>query len=214
MVNINDVESPEESKDKLKDIFARQRELLHKYHSIERKNGFYVPARIPVNLHDAQDQYKLKDFAWRITEELGEALEALDLGHEKEHNWEELADALHFLTEMSILCNYYPKLSLEEMFEKARKFLSSLFEDDPEYDATYCTALVVKHLGRACNCLKNKPWKQSQMLTDVEYFMRCMEDVWMSFIVLCATSGISADIMFDLYFRKSEVNKFRQRSLY
>lgn len=211
MVNINDIESPEESNNMLEEIFKRQRELMTKYHHIELKNGFYVPPRCPVDLHNAQAQYKLKDFAWRITEELGEALEALDLGHEKEHNQEELADALHFLTEFSILAGYMPKHSLEEMFGKSA--LADLF-DEVEKSPVYWTGVVVKNLARACNCLKNKPWKQSQMLTDVEYFYQCMEDTWLTFIYLCYVCGISADRMYDLYFRKSEVNKFRQRSLY
>lgn len=210
MVNINDIDSPEMSENKLEAIFSKQRELMGKYHHIERKNGFYVPSRVPVNLHDAQDQHKLKDFAWRVTEELGEALEATDLGHEKAHNWEELADALHFLTEMSILCGYQPQYSLEMLFSKVARSV----DEDLNQDPTYLTGLVVKQLARACNCLKNKPWKQTQMLTDTAHFMNCIDATWMCFILLCHCSGINAEIMYDLYFRKSEVNKFRQRSLY
>ena len=124
--------------DKLDLIFSRQRELMEKYHEIEKANGLLQTEDVPVNIHDAAGQARLKDFAWRVTEELGEAM----------------------------------------------------------------------------NTLKNKPWKQSQMLTDETHYLEEIADAFHFFIELCILSGLDAQSLFDIYFDKSAVNKFRQRSNY
>lgn len=141
-MNISDVASRlmagTKEGDMLADIFARQLELMEKYHPIEKANGLIVCEDVPVNLHDPRGQHRLKDFAWRVTEELGEAM----------------------------------------------------------------------------NCLKNKPWKQTHMETDELHYKEELADAFHFFIELCILSGIGPEELYDLYFRKSEVNKFRQRSGY
>ncbi|MDE2098833.1 MAG: hypothetical protein KGL39_16390 [Patescibacteria group bacterium] len=122
----------------LRIIFGRQRNLMAKYEGIEESNGLLQTHDIPVDLNSAKGQARLKDFAWRVTEELGEAM----------------------------------------------------------------------------NCLKNKPWKQSQMLTDIDHYLEEIADAFHFFVELCILSGIDAEKLYDLYFRKSEVNHFRQRSNY
>ena len=118
-------------------IFKRQSELMKKYSKIETDNGHYTPKGI-VDLHDRHDQQYLKDFAWRITEELGEAM----------------------------------------------------------------------------NCLKNKPWKQTEMVTDEEHFLEELIDGFHFYIELLILCGFTPETLFRTYFAKSEVNKFRQRSQY
>jgi predicted HAD superfamily Cof-like phosphohydrolase len=142
MVNINDVCLEESDQymegDMLTDIFDRQHELMEAYHPIEARNGLLLTDEVPVNLHSAIGQARLKDFAWRITEELGEAM----------------------------------------------------------------------------NCLKNKPWKQTQMETDIAHYQEELADAFHFFIELCILSGIDAIGLYNLYFRKNKVNQFRQRSKY
>jgi len=137
-MNIKDTRSIEIKGDLLVAIFARQNELLKKYQEIERKNGLLQTEDIPVDLDDAKGQQRLKDFAWRVTEELGEAM----------------------------------------------------------------------------NCLKNKPWKQTQMETDKNHYYEELADAFHFFIELCILSGIDEKKLAELYFKKSLVNKFRQRSNY
>jgi hypothetical protein len=139
-MNINDVSEKEIAidGDMLDAIFQRQRELMEKYHKIEESVGLLQTLDVPVDLHSHSGQARLKDFAWRITEELGEAM----------------------------------------------------------------------------NCLKNKPWKQSQMLTDTDHYLEEIADAFHFFIELCILSGIDAKGLCELYFKKSVVNKFRQRSQY
>ena len=219
-MNINDVKLEDlhlGPGDKLDQIFQRQFELMQKYHGIEKANGLLVCEDVPVDLHDSKGQFRLKDFAWRITEELGEALEAFEK-HPKirEHYDEEIADALHFLTEFTILAG----VTVERMDAGGRDKLDELFSHcwvapSRQYSSLYRDmGRTVGALAVACNCLKNKPWKNTQMMTDVDYFTQKVVQVWFRFAELCQRSGLNSNKMFDLYFRKSEVNKFRQRSNY
>jgi hypothetical protein len=139
-VNTEDIEvvEPEAGIDMLEAIFTRQKELMVKYHDIEEANGLLETSDVPVDIHSKEGQQRLKNFAWRVTEELGEAM----------------------------------------------------------------------------NTLKNKPWKQTHMLTDVKHYNEEISDAFHFFIELCILSGIGSKELYDLYFRKSEVNKFRQESKY
>ncbi|NIV96156.1 hypothetical protein GWN42_26045 [candidate division KSB1 bacterium] len=137
-MNVNDIEDMELEGDKLDLIFARQKELMEKYHDIEKATGLLQTEDVPVDMHSAQGQARLKDFAWRITEELGEAM----------------------------------------------------------------------------NCLKNKPWKKTQMLTDVTHYKEELADAFHFMIELMILSGMDAFELAMTYMKKSEVNKFRQRSEY
>lgn len=137
-MNVNDAEKENIIGDKLDIIFKRQRELMEKYHDIEKANGLLQTELVPVNIDNQHGQARLKDFAWRVTEELGEAM----------------------------------------------------------------------------NCLKNKPWKQTQMETDRIHYLEEIVDAFHFFIELCILSGFDADSLTEMYLSKSQVNKFRQRSNY
>lgn len=97
--------------DTLRMIFDRQRELMHKYHPIERDNGLLLTEDVPVDIHSHAGQARLKDMCWRCVEELGEAMNCLKNKAWKQtmmetdvvHYREELADAFHFFVELCIL---------------------------------------------------------------------------------------------------------------
>lgn len=72
----------------------------------------------------------------------------------------------------------------------------------------------VEELYEAMNCLKNKPWKQTEVTTDKVHFYEEIADALHFFIELCITSGLDAEDLALMYLKKSEVNKFRQRSKY
>ena len=73
---------------------------------------------------------------------------------------------------------------------------------------------TVEELSEATNCLKNKPWKQSEVMTDKEHFYEELADAFHFFIELCITAGMDAEDLALLYHKKNAVNKFRQRSKY
>lgn len=224
-MNITHAVSEEVTGDKLKAIFARQMELIEKYHDIEERNGLLQTKDCPVNLNDKKGQARIKDFAWRVTEELGEAL---DSRHDDLHFKEELIDGLHFLTELSILAGENPSTLVKESidvfeYEIIDQELSSL--DHLEvianvskfvYGNLSFDSVVVKfieNLGMMCNCLKNKPWKQSNMITDKRAFKKQLAKVWVSYVAIL-TNVLTTEEIVKVYFRKSQVNKFRQRSNY
>lgn len=226
-MNIRDFEKETIKGDRLEAIFRRQRELMEKYHKIEASNGLLQTTDVPVDLHDRFGQARIKDFAWRITEELGEALEAQRIHPDiLDHRDEEIADALHFLVEMSILSGLKPQDIVQEdpsndkleiLFKKAEEgevFSNVILVTSRNTLLYYMVGQVVESLASACNCLKNKPWKTTHMLTDIRKFISHMTDTWIRFIQLCQSCDITPDKLTELYFGKSQVNMFRQRSGY
>ena len=72
----------------------------------------------------------------------------------------------------------------------------------------------VEELFEASHTLKNSAWKQSHVLTDLDHFYEELSDAFHFFIELCLAVGLDSDSLYALYFKKSEVNKFRQESAY
>lgn len=221
------IPKPDQKEDRLSLIFKRQRELMEKYHHIEVSNGFIKEATPigAVDLNDRHGQARLKDFAWRFTEELCEATEAHREHKELvNHFYEELSDAYHFLTELLILSDMdedmlYNSISgpLNELVKGCR--LESLFRQccrlhHSERYIPESFYRVVEAMGISMNCLKNKPWKQTHMLTDKSYYYECLSKTYAMFIHLCKDAGLDAEGLYTIYYKKSEVNKFRQRSNY
>jgi len=214
-MNVNDATAPEPTGDRLEMIFDRQRELSKKYSEIEGKAGIgrgILPATFHID--DPKCQYFLKDLAWRVTEELAEAIESMA---DPVHCKEEVADAWHFLVELVIEIGLGPADVVDDNLGKDRLDIIIPGKNtglDSETVVMFSAWKVVETLGLAMNCLKNKPWKQSHVSTDVDKF----EDLVVQSVgrlgLLSWTVGMSADAVFELYFKKSEVNRFRQRSEY
>lgn len=217
-MNINHATVEEVTGDKLQAIFTRQKSLMDKYHDIELRSGLLQTEDCPVNLDDKRGQARIKDFSWRVTEELGEALDAKAT---KDHYQEELIDGLHFLTELTILAGkdyhnilpegtaLYHNDRLEDLVENAKECISRNGDN-----LNYWVSKFIENLGMMCNCLKNKPWKQSMMKTDQNAFYGRLAEVWVIYITLLVVSGMDADSIAITYLKKSQVNQFRQRSNY
>lgn len=210
-MNITHAKKEKTNKESLRAIFDRQKELMEKYHDIEFKSGLMQTEDCPVNLDDKRGQARIKDFSWRITEEIGEALDAIENESGESallHFHEELVDGLHFLTEMTILTGY----DLPEYTT-----LKDLIEEGSYRDCYTLNDLVSDHvmyLGMMCNCLKNKPWKQSMMRTNKENFYKHLKLVWSNYVAILTSQDLTEEEITDLYLRKSQVNQFRQRSNY
>lgn len=138
-MNVNDFQNKApEDQDLLKMIFERQATLMEKYHLVESKNLGYECPEGQLDLHDGKHQQRLKDFAWRITEELGEAM----------------------------------------------------------------------------NCLKQKPWKNTHMMTDEVHYREELVDAVHFMVELLIHSGFTAESLAAMYMNKNDVNLFRIRSNY
>lgn len=218
-MNINHAVEEKIEGDLLKAIFDRQRSLMGKYHDIELRSGLLQTEDCPVNLDDKRGQARIKDFSWRVTEELGEALDAKT---SKDHYQEELIDGLHFLTELTILAGkdydtllpqnipHYDEDHLKDLVENARDVISGKFSGTLDF----WVSRFIEQLAMMCNCLKNKPWKQSMMKTDREAFYLRLSNVWCCYITILVFSGMDAEDIANVYLKKSQVNQFRQRSNY
>lgn len=217
-MNITHAVKEEVTGDKLKAIFTRQKELMEKYHDIESRSGLVQTEDCPVNLDDKRGQARIKDFAWRVTEEVGEALDAY-FQDDMVHYAEELIDGLHFLTELTILSGFDYNDVVGNQQQDCLECLIMFANDrigrylDENLMVNKCVTLLVKELGMMCNCLKNKPWKQTNMVTDKENFYSQLRKVWIVYIALLYIY-LEEDEIVEVYLKKSQVNKFRQRSNY
>lgn len=218
-MNINHAVEEKIEGDLLKAIFDRQKSLMGKYHDIELKSGLLQTEDCPVNLDDKRGQARIKDFSWRVTEELGEALDAKA---NKDHYQEELIDGLHFLTELTILAGKDYNTILPFNIPKYHEdHLRDLVENAKEatyrkanYYLDFWVSRFIEQLAMMCNCLKNKPWKQSMMKTDQEAFYNRLAEAWVCYIAILVISEMGAEDIANVYLKKSQVNQFRQRSNY
>lgn len=224
-MNINDYQPAEFTPNWLQDIFEKQQNLLDKYKDIEKMPD------VPVSIHTAEGQKWIKDFLWRVTEELGESYEAyvqgMDLVAEynasntissdefvkrqdryNTHMIEELIDALHFLVELIIISGKDWKWARDLLNDNSEKYQYGYVSGAGAYwEVTYW-------LGMVGNTLKNKPWKKTQMQTDDKKFYRNLGFSFVALFNCLAELGADETEVFSFYDRKNQVNKFRQRSAY
>lgn len=274
----------------LEKIYELQKELLDEYVKIEGLPPY------PVNINSKKSQVLIKDFGGRVIEELAEGYESMIevVNITKENKFffgdvivseiqravnhlqnisEEMADAMHFMTELLIYSNIQPE-DIDAYMDKVMPSIKScniirramnvgiamlaISNDDngattggyvdliakmkgvnaelcPDSDDDRDWELyqaghhvneldfiqrkkdlwdVTYHLNIARNFLKNKPWKQSQMMSDE---IRYQEQVVLAFIKMMgffANIGITPENLYHIYFKKNMVNRFRQKSNY
>lgn len=73
---------------------------------------------------------------------------------------------------------------------------------------------VTYHLNIARNFLKNKPWKQSQMMTNEELYQEELVKAFIAMMGAFYEMGIDDTNLYYIYFKKNLTNRFRQRSRY
>lgn len=200
--------------DRLDLIFHRQHALSQKYVGIEVANGLRHTADMPVDIDDRHGQAQLKDFFWRVTEELTEAAQALvEHPDNLSHVLEELADALHFLVEAFLLAGLSAQDTVPGELVPGDKLEFLVMNEKP---TTLSAGIgnVIHCLGCASNCLKQRPWKNTHQLTDTDKFRHWLIGAMHEMVPLFTLFGLNAQSIFEIYWRKSEVNRFRQRSNY
>lgn len=212
-MNIHDFQAPAFNENWLDEIFEKQTNLILKYQEIEDMPDW------PMSIHTRVSQKWIKDFLWRVTEEMGESFEAyVNLGQETTdlalmqahltHNIEELIDALHFLVELLILVGKDANWARELLKNKNEGIQLNI-----EYPAQAYWA-VIYYLSMVGNTLKNKPWKQTEMPTDVDKFDLNLGLAFKALFICFETMDADEAMVFNFYTRKNQVNKFRQDSNY
>jgi len=201
-MNINDIETGENKVASLQDIFEHQHELFLKYKEIEGMSW----EGDTVNIHTLKGQAWLKDFLWRVTEEVGESYESYEDNND-DHTIEELADALHFFVELCILAG----IGSDEL-PTIEKVYANFSAEPPQVALHYWNAIY--KMTMVANTLKNKSWKKHQMKTDKNKFKGLVLESYTALLGCFFVHGATPHTVYDYYFRKSQVNKFRQRSNY
>lgn len=184
-------------------MFEQQRQIMVKYKEIEQ-----LPDP-PLSLHTTHGQRIIKDFAWRVTEELTESYEALlkDDGAEevKHRGFEELADATHFLVEMLIFTGVSSSGCLA---------ITPTFRPHMQTSITCAYWNMTYQLGLAMHFLKNKAWKKSRVATDEASFRAAMVKAWVMLLRCWAVLGCEQSDLFKYYSEKTEIILTRQRNGY
>ena len=96
-----------------------------------------------------------------------------------------------------------------ELYQAAHIYSHKFYVQFKEalWDITY-------HLNIARNFLKNKPWKQSQMMTDELRFQAEIVKGFIKMMGAFALIDITPENLFHIYFKKNRANAFRIRSNY
>ncbi len=66
----------------------------------------------------------------------------------------------------------------------------------------------------ARNTLKNKPWKQTGMMTDFKQYEDAIANCTFAMFKFFAFCGFTAEAIFTIYFKKNKINQFRISSRY
>ena len=200
--------------DRLKQIFDRQREYMRSLAPIYGRNGFAIHNAWPYSINSRADQEQLRLLAWRITEEI---YEALDLGESLnvEAFREEIADALHFLVELAIVSDM-DELSILAFSPGQRHsdLLSEAFSGVgyPRTEGAVAWMVMIEELARTMMLLKQRPWRTDNRPTDRAVWESGMRCVFARFIAACRVSGITAEDLYRAYFRKAEINDERTKA--
>ncbi len=196
-------------RDRLDWIFYGQKISIQRFIKIEMKNG-RLDDNHPVDHNSYRGQIVLKDFLWRVTEELVEVVQ------ETRHRGiihhpaiiEELSDALHFMTELCMLSDIQPHNIIDNPNHHDKLDEITIFADVPisiELGAYH----IIHLLGQAGNELKARLWKRTHKETNKPYFDGFICEAYVSLIGLFKLCGCRSDDILKAYFEKHEINKKR-----
>lgn len=181
------------------EIYALQGELQLMYRP-------YFKERIAnFDINTLEDQELFKKLCWQIVEELTEAMEAKDK-NEKDHVLEELIDAFNFMLELYQLYGMAPDFAWGHIYGFRKDIADENFEEN--------ILELIKTIGLAANCLKNREWRQSQYMVDLVVFEERLRNIWAMFAMFFGSIGVMEDKVRELWSLKYQVNLFRIKSKY
>lgn len=96
------------------------------------------------------------------------------------------------------------------IFLQGGRNLSSGIQDEFRkllWDITYWLQLLR-------NTLKNKPWKQTEMMTDTNLYELYMSNAYTALFKFLYFAGFTEESIFEIYYKKNKVNQFRIKSKY
>ena len=84
---------------------------------------------------------------------------------------------------------------------------------DQDYIKSLAMRMILE-IGESMECLKNKPWKETHVLTDVDHLYEEVADVFHFFIAKCLAINLDAETLFKYYMKKNKVNHWRRDTKY
>lgn len=167
-----------------------------------------------------------------------------DLVKEKLQNYnEELADVIHFMLELAMYAGCSTKIVMPS-YEESTQAENTNFNNEHRYtliDAkdktcplykggdmffndqplSLVTDIATKYswrithlLNLSRNCLKNKPWKQDEVMTDIPKYWKYLGMAVSCMFQYMHVMGLSNQDIYYIYFKKNKINIFRQQSKY
>lgn len=223
-------------------LFNLQKRLIERYTSIEKLPPPPLNLHLPAHQVILKDfASRVVEELGESYESYVQFLEGKDVYKNIVNSNEELMDALHFLLELAIYCDVTSK-DIEDKFGgtfedswckefyyrigrttvkgkiedgllgfKLGLTLSSEINKISIERSLWATAYKVQLIR---NCLKNKPWKQTQMVTDILSLKTHVIDSMISLFSLFSVCNLPIDSILQFYFMKNEVNLFRINSKY
>jgi dimeric dUTPase (all-alpha-NTP-PPase superfamily) len=212
--------------DRLAEILQRQEEYLKSlapiYLSHSREISWHaVPFPWPIDGRVAQEGFRL--LAWRCTEEVIEAIElhynhADSVTEYTEKFNEEIADAFHFLIELTLALGIGEQELISGIegvhkFNSTNDYLSSTFKfvgNGGGETIPQRWGMFVFQLGLAMHELRQRPWRTDDRPTNRQRLVARMNAAFITFICACRRSDISADDLYRSYFAKNAINLQRR----
>lgn len=119
----------------------------------------------------------------------------------------EMADAFHFLVELSLFVGISPNL-----IQNRGTFWNGVLTPRHVSMSAIVNAFyrTVKAAGMTGNLLKAKPWKQATIKpVDITWIQMNTLSIWIGFEDLCKFLGINRANLYRLYFYKHQINQAR-----
>jgi hypothetical protein len=176
-------------------MFARQTDLMAKFKVREGLPDW------PLELHTKDNQQLLRNFAWRMTEELTEAYAELLHGSDRVRLMDELADATHYMIEMLV----FSGMSVQHVLMR-----HAAFPIIPRNNAIASAFWMTTYsLGFAMQFLRTRPWKDHEPPMVKFAFQNGLNETFGNLLMLWASTGATPIEMYEAYIQKSEVNHQR-----
>lgn len=127
-------------------------------------------------------------------------------------NFEELQRVKHLYT------LFDEKLAKEYgiNFDKVYSYTPGFREMSQEFhsDEPHHLWLITHQLNIARNILKNRPWKQTQMMSKELDYQEAIVKAFIMYLGYLALNGFTPRTLFDLFYRKQQLNLWRQSTGY
>lgn len=205
-------------KDRLQAIFDKKAEFLRSLAPIYDANHFEIMNQWPyaINGRHAQEQFRL--LAWRITEEVYEALEEWDKGPGLDiaKYREEVADVLHFFVELAIICGItWTEVAtggdagllsdqdyLEISFDRVQYFPNRMTGRE-------AWGMFLTTIAKLMMEFRQRPWRTDDRPSDFSKIKFGFGCAWLAFCAACVATEMQTLSLEKHYYAKGIINEER-----